>query len=190
VLIGQSMGGLNALTYAAGGHASELAALVLVDVAPSVSQNGTQRIAGFVLAPPSSALSRSSWSGPRPSTRPATSARCAAVCSTTSANCPTAAGPGSTTAAISQETFEKIRASLPSLTERLPSIICGALVVRGAESDVLSNDDAECFAAALPNGRSESVANAGHTVQGDNPRALAEAFSSWPGWRRVQAPGT
>lgn len=76
----------------------------------------------------------------------------------------------------SQETFEKIRASLPGLTERLPSITCPALVVRGAESDVLSNDDAERFAAALPNGRSVSMANAGHTVQGDNPRALAEAL--------------
>lgn len=49
-------------------------------------------------------------------------------------------------------------------------------MVRGAESDVLSNDDAERFAAALPNGRTVSMANAGHTVQGDNPRALAEAL--------------
>jgi esterase len=49
-------------------------------------------------------------------------------------------------------------------------------VVRGPESDVLSNDDAERFAAALPTGRSVSMANAGHTVQGDNPRALAEAL--------------
>jgi pimeloyl-ACP methyl ester carboxylesterase len=49
-------------------------------------------------------------------------------------------------------------------------------VVRGPESDVLSNDDAERFAAALPTGRSVSIANAGHTVPGDNPRALAEAL--------------
>jgi hypothetical protein len=32
----------------------------------------------------------------------------------------------------------RIRASLPSLFERLPNITCPALVARGAESDVLS----------------------------------------------------
>ena len=42
----------------------------------------------------------------------------------------------------------KIRASLPSLSERLPSITCPALVVRGAGSDVLSEADAERFADA------------------------------------------
>ncbi len=49
---------------------------------------------------------------------------------------------------LSQETFVKIRASLPSLSDRLPSITCPALVVRGAGSDVLSEADAERFADA------------------------------------------
>jgi pimeloyl-ACP methyl ester carboxylesterase len=42
----------------------------------------------------------------------------------------------------------KIRAGLPSLTERLPSITCPGLVVRGAESDVLS--EAEPSASPKP----------------------------------------
>jgi pimeloyl-ACP methyl ester carboxylesterase len=100
VLIGQSMGGLNALTYAAGGHASELAALVLVDVAPSVSQNGRQRIADFVLAPAELDSLEEFVERAKAFNPAARSACCAAVCSTTSASCPTAAGPGSTTAAI------------------------------------------------------------------------------------------
>ena len=48
------------------------------------------------------------------------------------------------------------------------------LVVRGANSDVLGATDAERLAAALPDGRAATVADAGHTVQGDNPRALAQ----------------
>ncbi len=78
-----------------------------------------------------------------------------------------------------QQTFAKIRAGLPSLTERLASITCPALVVRGAESDVLSNADAERFADALRNGHSATIPNAGHTVHGDNSRGLARAFKQF-----------
>jgi hypothetical protein len=42
----------------------------------------------------------------------------------------------------------RIRASLPSLVERLPNITCPALVARGAESDVLS--EAEPRASPTP----------------------------------------
>jgi pimeloyl-ACP methyl ester carboxylesterase len=45
-------------------------------------------------------------------------------------------------------------------------------VVRGAESDVFHDEDAEKLARALPDGRWVKVAGAGHTVQGDNPTGL------------------
>jgi pimeloyl-ACP methyl ester carboxylesterase len=177
VLIAQSMGGLDALTLAAGGHASELPALVLVDVPPSASQNGKQRIADFVLGLAEldsleefvERAKAFNWTRDERLLRRSLLHNLSEL------------PDGRWTwkydrRQLSKETFEKIRASLPSLTERLPSITCPALVMRGAESDVLSNDGAERFAAALPNGRSVSVANAGHTVQGDNPRALPEAL--------------
>jgi pimeloyl-ACP methyl ester carboxylesterase len=47
-------------------------------------------------------------------------------------------------------------------------------VVRGAESDVFLDEDAERFARALPAGRWVRVEHAGHTVQGDNPRGLVD----------------
>jgi esterase len=78
-----------------------------------------------------------------------------------------------------QETFAKIRAGLPSLSERLPSITCPALVVRGAESDVPSEADAERFADALKNGHSVTIPNAGHNVHGDNSRGLAHALKQF-----------
>jgi pimeloyl-ACP methyl ester carboxylesterase len=50
------------------------------------------------------------------------------------------------------------------------------LIVRGARSDILSDEAAEKFARALPHGRWVRVESAGHNVQGDNPRGLLEAI--------------
>jgi pimeloyl-ACP methyl ester carboxylesterase len=47
-------------------------------------------------------------------------------------------------------------------------------VVRGAESDLFLDEDAERFARALPVGRWVRVEHAGHTIQGDNPRGLVD----------------
>lgn len=64
-----------------------------------------------------------------------------------------------------------------NLGERLSASVggikCPTLVVRGAESDVLAAEDAQAFAAALPDGRWVEVPGAGHTVQGDNPSGFA-----------------
>jgi esterase len=55
-------------------------------------------------------------------------------------------------------------------------ITCPTLVVHGAESDVFDSARAQDFARALPNGRWVDIPNAGHTVQGDNPRDLVLAL--------------
>jgi pimeloyl-ACP methyl ester carboxylesterase len=62
------------------------------------------------------------------------------------------------------------------LVADLPKIKCPTLVVRGALSDVLSDDAAEKFARSLPDGRWVRVEKSGHNVQGDNPRALLDAM--------------
>jgi esterase len=54
----------------------------------------------------------------------------------------------------------------------LPRITCPTLVIRGAESNILTEEGATRFARELPNGRTVTVPNAGHTVQGDNPAGL------------------
>jgi acetyl esterase/lipase len=60
------------------------------------------------------------------------------------------------------------------LWERLTRITCPTLLVRGAESDVLSPELAERVVAALPDGRIVEVPEAGHTVPGDRPREFVE----------------
>src|SRR5262249_8121345 len=69
--------------------------------------------------------------------------------------------------------------SVPRLHEAWqdPSkVTCPTLVVRGAVSDVFTDEDAESFSRALPNSRWVRVEGAGHTVQGDQPRRLLEVL--------------
>jgi len=62
------------------------------------------------------------------------------------------------------------------LADGLSSVRCPTLVVRGAESDVFHDEDAERLAAGLPDGRWIKIPKAGHTVQGDNPKELVAAL--------------
>jgi pimeloyl-ACP methyl ester carboxylesterase len=51
-------------------------------------------------------------------------------------------------------------------------ISCPTLVIRGANSEVFSEENAEKLTARLKRGRAAVVEDAGHTVQGDNPSGL------------------
>ncbi|MEX2555162.1 MAG: alpha/beta hydrolase [Actinomycetota bacterium] len=59
----------------------------------------------------------------------------------------------------------------------LPDVTSPTLVVRGIRSEVVEAGPADDFARALPNGRLMEIEDAGHNVQGDNPRRLAEVVS-------------
>jgi pimeloyl-ACP methyl ester carboxylesterase len=52
------------------------------------------------------------------------------------------------------------------------TVECPTLVVRGAQSDVFHDEDAERLAGRLRRGRWVRIERAGHTVQGDNPAGL------------------
>ena len=59
----------------------------------------------------------------------------------------------------------------------IDKITCSALVMRGGESDVLHDEDAEKLAQRFANGRWVRIEGAGHTVQGDRPRAFVAEFT-------------
>jgi pimeloyl-ACP methyl ester carboxylesterase len=67
------------------------------------------------------------------------------------------------------------------LWEPLGRITCPTLIVRGAESDILSPEIAKRMLETLPDGRLAEVASAGHTVPGDQPDAFARAVRSFLG---------
>jgi pimeloyl-ACP methyl ester carboxylesterase len=72
--------------------------------------------------------------------------------------------------------LSRLRTVLTSMGERLHRVTCPTLVVRGEQSDVFSPADSEYMRRTLPQAQAITIPNAAHTVQGDNPLALAQAI--------------
>jgi esterase len=175
VLVGQSMGGINSISYA-GRHSAEMAGLVVIDVGPEIIPAGGARIRDFIAAPqldsPDDFLKRAmefnSLRDPRIlrrslyyNLRQLANGKWTWKHDTRRA----AEAPAEDMAAAGAR-----RAG--ELWQAVPQITCPTLVVRGVLSDVISDEQAEKFVSALPNGRLVRVEKAGHNVQGDNPAGL------------------
>jgi pimeloyl-ACP methyl ester carboxylesterase len=63
------------------------------------------------------------------------------------------------------------RELMAGLEEEITTIDSPVLVLRGAASDVLSDEGAEEVAGLLPNGRLAKIGSAGHHAAGDNPES-------------------
>ena len=187
VLVGQSMGALNALTYAER-HAAELGGLVLVDMTPNVRLEGTQRIFDFVTAPAEldsveEFVERAKQFNPRRDPR---------LLRRSLLHNLRQLPNGKWTwkydrRHMTRERLASLRDQVGRLWEMIGTVTCPTLVVRGERSDVVTPESAAALASALPDGESVTIADAGHTVQGDNPRGLAEALE--PFLRRARPPG-
>ena len=182
VLVGMSLGGANALAWA-GAHARRLAALVLVDVGPEVRQAGVRKIAAFTseatpLDSVEEFVTRALAFNPR---RDATLLRRSLLHNLRRTP------DGKWIWKYDQR--HRGRSLDPAAVERrrqlqwssVAKVSCPTLVVRGAESDVFHDEDAERLARALSDGRWVKVAGAGHTVQGDNPAGLLVALREFLG---------
>jgi esterase len=84
--------------------------------------------------------------------------------------------------------MSRLRTALTSMSERLDRVTCPTLVVRGEQSDVFSPADREYMVGALSQAQAVTIPDAGHTVQGDNPLALAEAIELFAGAVHPAAP--
>ena len=77
------------------------------------------------------------------------------------------------------------RRVLDGLAQDAAGLRCPVLVLRGATSDVLSDEGAEEVAALIPDARLATVVNAGHLAAGDNPEStvgLVASFLDELGW--------
>jgi esterase len=175
VLIGQSLGGLHAMTYAA--EAARLpAGIVLIDVGPGIQAAGAQRISDFGDQGPGSLdefVQRAVAFNPRRDPR---------LLRRSLLHNLRQLPDGRWTwkyddRRLSPDFFASTKASVERLRDGIASITCPVLVVRGAESDVFSDADAAAFASALPDGRWARVESAGHNVQGDNPLGLVRVLT-------------
>ncbi len=178
VLIGNSLGGATALRYTAERSPDQQpAALVLVDIGPEMRKAGRRRLRSFTDAPREldsvedfveravefnplrnrNVLRRSLLNNLR--------------------QLPTGKwtwkydpnrfgrGPNASAPPTSEDRWRDVRRA-----------VCPTLVVRGGNSDMFLDEDAAQLAATLRDGRWIRIENASHTVQGDQPLALANAI--------------
>ena len=175
VLVGMSLGGVNALAWA-GRHSRRLAGLVLVDVGPEVRFDGVRKIAAFTsdatpLDSVEQFVDRALTFNPR---RNRELLRRSLLHNLR--RMPDGrfmwkydqrhrgkVDPGS---------YARRRELLWSAVDAVAKVQCPTLVVRGAQSDVFHDEDAERLAGRLRHGRWVRIEGAGHTVQGDNPAGL------------------
>jgi pimeloyl-ACP methyl ester carboxylesterase len=172
VLVGMSLGAINALAFAIA-HPERLDALVIIDAGPEVRRPGSSRIRDFVNEVQESVtveaiIEKALKFNPRRD--PAILRR--------SLMHNLRQQPDGTWKwkydmrrfkALGQESHRAERARLADGQQR---ILCPTLVVRGGDSDVFHEEDGIRLAQRLPKGRFVTVPNAGHTVQGDNPKDL------------------
>jgi esterase len=176
VLVGMSMGAINALAFATQ-YPERLTHLVLIDAGPEVRRPGSRRIRDFVNG------------GARPETLEQIIERALTF------------NPRRDPLILRRSLMHNLRqqadctwvwkydrqrflqmdrdahaAERRRLADGLARVTCQTLVVRGAESDVFHDEDAERLAQRLPDGRWIKIPRAGHTVQGDNPKDLAAAL--------------
>jgi pimeloyl-ACP methyl ester carboxylesterase len=79
--------------------------------------------------------------------------------------------------------YTMILGHLAGFEARVPDMTKPFLLARGGESRIVSEDAAHDFTARFPDGRWINIAGAGHNVQEDNPRDLADALRAFWGGR-------
>ncbi|WFU70603.1 alpha/beta hydrolase [Bradyrhizobium sp. CB2312] len=79
--------------------------------------------------------------------------------------------------------YPMILRHLAGFEARIPDMAAPFLLARGGESLIVSKDAAHDFTARFPDGRWINIKGAGHNVQEDNPRDLADALRAFWGGR-------
>jgi len=181
VLAGMSLGGANALAWA-GRHSQKLAGLVLIDVGPEIRTAGAQKIQAFTsnqkpMESIDEVIERAMAFNPRRDRELLRLSLRHNLRQTPKGQWmwkydQRHRGAGDPGAAERRRDL---------LWDAVKNVQCPTLVVRGAQSDVFHDEDAERLAGALARGRWVRVPNAGHTVQGDNPAGLLTELRTFLG---------
>src|SRR5262245_34140273 len=180
-LVGMSLGGANALAWA-GQHSRRLAGLVLVDVGPETRAEGVRKIAAFTseatpLDSVEQYVERALTFNPR---------RNRELLRRSLLHNLRRMPDGRFMWKYDQRHRGKVDPGAYArrrdlLWSAVDTVACPTLVVRGAQSDVLHDEDAELLSGRLPRGRWVRIEGAGHTVQGDNPAGLLVSLREFLG---------
>ena len=183
VLIGHSMGGINAIIYAAR-YPELVSRLAIVDIGPEIAAVGIERMERELASEPEAFSSKEeaiSYMGriePRQSDKFIRHQVRYALRQDESGDL----------------RFKHDRALLSTeirspqwLWEYITQVVCPSLVVHGMESDMLAREVAERMGHSLAFGSVVDIEHAGHSVPGDNPNAFEAAVRRFLGIDGPQA---
>ncbi len=174
VVLGHSMGGMNAMTFAAQ-NPDLLRALVLIDVGPGVSVDGVQQVRQFV-AGPYELESLDAWVEMTHQYYPFRSKEGIRKRLKVSLR----ETPEGNMAKMFDERFREadfrgVADARAGIWETAEALTVPTLLLHGEKSPVLKREQAEEFADKVPVVRLVTIADAGHSVAGDQPEAFVEA---------------
>jgi len=174
VVLGHSMGGMNAMTFAAR-HPEQLRALVLIDVGPGVSVDGVKQVRQFVQGP-YEMDSLDAWVEMTHQYYPFRSKdgirkRLEVSLRET---------PEGKMAKMFDERFREadfrgVADGRDGIWETANALTTPTLLLHGENSPVLKREQAEEFAEKVEAVRLVTIPDAGHSVAGDQPEAFSEA---------------
>jgi len=182
VLVGHSMGGFNAFTYAFH-HSHRLAALVLVDAGPTMLAKGARRIVEFVtetaeLDSLDHVIQKAIEFNPRRDPR---LLRHSVLHNFRQNSNGKWARKTDLRMWYGLTNRGQEREQLKERFQQAHRISCPTLIVQGGLSDVFTSEDAQNLSKQFSSGHFSQVGDAGHTVQGDNPRVLTKVLSDFLG---------
>jgi pimeloyl-ACP methyl ester carboxylesterase len=186
VLVGHSLGGLAGMTLA-GQESPGVAGLILVDIAPTTNDRATGRVRDFItsrrgFASADELLDHVLQFNPNRRTDLLAGSLSHNIRRLPDGTLSWKYDP----AHFASPRDESWEAQLWASVRRAS---CPILLVRGGRSSVVSDRVAEQLVTTARNARSSSIEGAGHTVQGDAPRLLAQMIRDFVR-ARVAQPGT
>jgi pimeloyl-ACP methyl ester carboxylesterase len=178
VVLGHSMGGMNAMTFAAR-HPDQLRALVLIDVGPGVSVDGVQQVRQFV-AGPYELESLDAWVEMTHQYYPFRSKEGIRKRLEVSLR----ETPEGKMAKMFDERFREadfrgVADARAGIWETAEALTVPTLLLHGEKSPVLKREQAEEFADKVAVVRLVTIPDAGHSVAGDQPEAFVEAVGDF-----------
>ena len=181
-IVGASLGGIIAMTHAAA-HPEQVAAIALIDVGHKLEEEGVRKIIGFMSKHESfaslqeAATEIAAYLPHRKEVRPESLTR--NLRQRADGRWMWKHGFNRRLRTEGAEQGKNWNNVIEGLDADAASLRCPVLVLRGASSDVLSNQGAQEITALIPNARLAIVANAGHLAAGDNPASTVRLVSAF-----------
>lgn len=179
VLFGHSMGGRNSMAFA-GAHPERLERLCIVDIGPRIEATGGNRITEELRAiPPHFDTFEDALAHVQTGNRFASESVMRRRLTGQTQQLPDGKLGWKFDPAIREQRINGTAAPAADLWPALENITCPTLIVRGTETDLLTQETADRMVDTLAQGSMVNIERAGHMVFEDNPSDFIAAVKSW-----------